>query len=129
MSAPPLTRGQKKQAVTYLLQIIGVFLVANVPTDSPIRSHFEVHKGKLIRQLDHNQHKLICQMRDTVQHLAELLVKCQNVEQLYQAMAYIESLNEGEVWIVEDQEKPEGFVTTQERMKELETTENSEGRV
>lgn len=116
----PLTNAQKKAAVSLLLQNVGIVLMANVPKNSPVRADFERQRGVLLAGLKPDQREILFSLRDAIKNLTEMLVKCQNIPQLYQAFTYLENLNSGQVWIVEDQqEKPDGMVSTQERFEAL----------
>jgi hypothetical protein len=101
-----MTIGQRDKVVQYLLSQITCMMMAKSPVKDEIRKAAQLHEGRLKAQLTKEEYEPIGVMRDTVDQLVKLLVNCESVDQLKQAHAYLQALNNGEVLIAN--ENPDG---------------------
>jgi delta 1-pyrroline-5-carboxylate dehydrogenase len=90
---------EKDHVVNYLLTQMTYILLAKSPIKDALQKAAEKHEARLRVMLTAEELEPIQVMRNTVQALAEKLVKCESVEALQHSHAYIEALNAGTVLI------------------------------
>lgn len=88
--------------VSHLVHIMAMGLLADKSSRSAVQAEAERHWGRMKAGMTPTEKENVLYLKQTVEKVVTMLVKCRNLEMLQLAAGYLDALTQGEVMITED---------------------------